>query len=167
MRVVAIDPGANGGVACISSEGISNKLVLHSVVDMPNLDTAKGLHDLMVLMHWADCGGKVVIELQRGRSGNSVKGTWNHARHYGKLEVCLSLVGASTHLVQPSVWMGKVKKVVGDPVVTGMKDTKARTWTLANQLFPDAVMCGPRGRKKDGLADAVCLGWYYLLHVHK
>lgn len=164
MRVVAIDPGANGGVACISSE--DNVLTLKHVIDMPDLNTLNGLDTLMdFIRNWRP--DKVILEVQRCRGGNSVKGTWNHARQYGKLEACLTLLGVLPFLVEPIVWMGEVKKAVGDPVVTGMKDTKARTWTLAKQLFPDAVMCGPRGRKKDGLADAICLAWYYFMHVHK
>lgn len=162
MRVIAIDPGVKGGIADISSEGGS--LILHSIRDMPLLDTERGLNDLMSCLH-AHAACKVVMEVQRCRGGNAALATWNHARHYGKIEACLSLTFITCQLIEPTVWMRKVRDVVGDPVVERLDTTKARTWTLARQLFPDAVLVGPRGRKKDGRADAICMGWYYLTHV--
>ena len=159
MRVVAIDPGAKGGVAFMSLE---DSLILHEVMDMPNLDTLKGLGQLMdKIEDWEV--DKTILEVQRCRGGNSALATWNHARHYGKLETCLTLTHREAILVEPIVWMRRVKEEVGDPVVPRLEATKARTWTLAQRLFPDADIVGPRGRKKDGLADAICLGWYYLV----
>lgn len=161
MRVIAIDPGAKGGIADMSSEG--GCIILHSIKDMPSLDTERGLHDLMSWMQAAPC--QVVMEVQRCRGGNAALATWNHARHYGKIEACLSLSFSTCKLIEPTTWMRKVKDVVGDPVVERLDASKARTWTLARQLFPDAILVGPRGRKKDGRADAICMGWYYLTHV--
>ena len=160
--VVAIDPGAKGGITRLSidAKGI---LTLLEVFDMPSLDTLKGLQ---TLIHWLEevHYDEIVLEVQRYRSGNSAMSTWNHARGYGKLEACIALGSDKPlTLVEPAVWLSKVKEVIGDPVVPPLKDTKARTWTLANNLFPEAVLTGARGRKKDGLADAICLGWYYLL----
>lgn len=161
MRVVAIDPGAKGGVACIS-EG----LILDHVMDMPALDTAKGLHHLIEsIKGWG--ADLIILELQRCRGGNAALATWNHARHYGKLEACLTLIALPVVLIEPTVWLKKVKEVVKDPIIPTLDATKARTWTLAHQLFPDVNLVGPRGRKKDGGADAICLGWYYLTQVHK
>lgn len=168
MRVIAIDPGAKGGLACLDKEDTSSKLTLVEVIDMPNLDTLDGCITFMAFIgrHVAD---KVVVEVQRCRGGNAALATWNHARHYGKLEVCLLMSCANIKSpwmpVEPTTWMRKVKDVVGDPVVERLDATKARTWTLARELFPDAVLVGPRGRKKDGRADAICMGWYYLTHV--
>lgn len=167
MRVIAIDPGAKGGLSCISIEEhkVGATISLHSVIDMPNLDTLEGCTELMefIRTHAPD---KVILELQRCRGGNSVLSTWNHARHYGKLEACLALLSPlAVILVQPITWMHAVKQQVGDVEVQGLDSTKARTWTLARQLFPDALLVGPRGRKKDGRADAICMGWYYLTHV--
>lgn len=159
MRVVAIDPGAKGGVACMA-EG----LILHGVMDMPALDTAKGLYSLIdSIKGWG--ADRVVLELQRCRGGNAALATWNHARHYGKLEACLTMIDLPIILVEPTVWLRKVRDVVGDPMIATLDATKARTWTLAHQLFPGTTMVGPRGKKKDGQADAICLGWYYLTHT--
>jgi len=163
--VVAIDPGAKGGIAHISIN-FRGMFTLVEVFDMPNLDTAKGLQ---TLIHWLEevHYDEVVLEVQRCRRGNSAMSTWNHARGYGKLEACIALGSDKPlTLVEPIVWLSKVKEVIGNPVVPPLKDTKARTWTLANTLFPEAVLTGARGRKKDGLADAICLGWYHLLQVH-
>jgi hypothetical protein len=160
--VVAIDPGAKGGIARISIN-FRGMFTLLEVFDMPNLDTLEGLQ---TLIHWLEevHYDEVVLEVQRCRGGNSAMSTWNHARGYGKLEACIALGSDKPlTLVEPIVWLAKVKVVIGNPVVPPLKDTKARTWTLANTLFPEAVLTGARGRKKDGLADAICLGWYQLL----
>lgn len=163
MRVIAIDPGCSGGIACVSS--LDSKLILHEVIDMPKLDTRGGLDNLIHTLTLL-AADKVVLEVQRCRGGNAALATWNHARHYGKLEACITLsTVVPPVLVEPTVWMRKVRDTVGDVEVQGLDTTKARTWTLAQQLFPDAVLVGPRGRKKDGRADAICLAWYYLTHV--
>jgi hypothetical protein len=170
MRVIAIDPGAKGGLACIDKEDASSKMTLVEVIDMPSLDTLDGCITFMAFIgrHYT-ASLQVIVEVQRCRGGNSALATWNHARHYGKLETCLLMSCANTvsphQLIEPTVWMRKVKDTVGDVEVQGLDSTKARTWTLARQLFPDAVLVGPRGRKKDGRADAICMGWYYLTHV--
>ena len=163
MKVIAIDPGTKGGVACISMDGAG--LTLHEVIDMPDLNTVKGYNKLMNLLK-EQAPDALILEVQRCRGGNSALATWNHARHYGRLETCILLsYGKEPCMVEPTVWMHTVKDMVGDPVVSGLEVTKARTWTLSHTLFPGVIMVGPRGRKKDGMADAICLGWYYLKHV--
>lgn len=160
MKIIAIDPGAKGGIAVLHR---GTALTLTTVMDMPNLDTREGLYKLRdLLLAECDPTAHVVLEVQRGRGGNSALATWNHARHYGKVEVLLSMfVDVPIIQVEPVVWMRRVKEEVGDPQVPRLDVTKARTWTLAQSLFPDAPLLGPRGRKKDGLADAICLGWYH------
>ena len=164
MKIIAIDPGASGGIAILHK---GSTLTLYTVVDMPDLDTREGLCKLRdLLLHYSTPPVEVVLEVQRSRGGNSSKGTWNHARHYGKVEALLSMfVPGEVPItkVEPVVWMRRVKGEVGDPEVPPLDITKARTWTLAQSLFPDAPLLGPRGRKKDGLADAICLGWYHSL----
>ena len=158
-KVIAIDPGKAGGLACLSRGG--TKYTLHEVRDMPDLDTLEGLQELVgFIRKWK--ATTVIVETQRWRSGNSAKATWSHARHYGKVEACVALAGAFRVPVEPQVWMRKVQMQVGVCAVVGLKDTKARTWALAGLLFPTVSLLGPRGGKKDGLADAICLAWYYL-----
>lgn len=165
MKIIAIDPGAKGGIAILFND---TTLTLCTVLDMPDLDTREGLCKLgdLLVSHSTTSPVEVVLEVQRSRGGNSAKSTWNHARHYGKVEALLSMyIPSEVPIIQlePVVWMRRVKEEVGDPEVPCLDITKARTWTLAQSLFPDAPLLGPRGRKKDGIADAICLGWYHSL----
>jgi hypothetical protein len=162
--IVAIDPGAKGGVALLLL-GNNRDLILKGVYDMPDLNTLEGINAMDKYLEGSEVA---IVEVQRYRAGNSCKATWSHAMHYGKLEMTLQRYyrGAydSTVWVEPR-WIQRVKDYISNIGISvtpkDRGDTKAYTWALAKYLFPEVPMVGPRGRKKDGIADAISLGWYY------
>lgn len=97
-RVLAIDPGANGGIAWVDEDGIIR------AKKMPEGMTAQV--DLFATLRNAYNLRKAVVEkVGFHREGNSASSSATFARHCGHIEAALYVLGFSTEEVAPGVWM--------------------------------------------------------------
>lgn len=105
-RVLAIDPGANGGLAWIDRDGIVQ------AERMPDGMTAQ--LDRIGSLRYDDGATTAVLEkVGFHREGNSASASAKFARHCGHLEAALYCARYSTEEVAPGVWqrsMGALPK---------------------------------------------------------
>lgn len=79
--------------------------------------------------------------------------------------------------IAPKKWQTLISKFDIDEIVnkeyTGNKnrknqgETKKKSLSYVKANHPKVAIRGPRGGWNDGVADAICLGEYYLRYVHK
>lgn len=98
--IIAIDPGAAGGVAWTESDGTV------WAAPMPSGMTAQA--DLLRSLVASLPGAVAVLEKVGGyMPGNSGPAACTFARHCGHLEAALYLLGVPSEQVAPGVWMKK------------------------------------------------------------
>jgi hypothetical protein len=98
VTILAIDPGASGGVAWRDSDG-----TIHAE-PMPEGMTAQ--IDLIRSIHAQNRLGVAIMEKTGGyMPGNSGPGAATFARHCGRLEAALYCLGIPTEQVAPAKWM--------------------------------------------------------------
>jgi len=96
--VIAIDPGASGGIAWKDADGIAH------AEPMPAGMTAQA--DLLRSLAASLPGAVAVLEKVGGyMPGNSGPAACTFARHCGHLEAALYLLGVPSEQVAPGVWM--------------------------------------------------------------
>jgi hypothetical protein len=94
MKLVAIDPGKNGGIAVRYPSG--------KVIGYRMIDDHKRLSQWIIAL--AD-GAQVVIEQVHSMPRQGVVSTFTFGKHYGFLLGCLATVGADYREVPPQKWM--------------------------------------------------------------
>jgi hypothetical protein len=78
------------------------------------------------------------------------------------------LLGIDFQTFRPQVWQKLIKDVDIDPLIdseynkTNRKITKVKSLSYMKQHFPTIPYIGPKGGIKDGLADSICIGCYFL-----
>ena len=96
--IIAIDPGASGGIAWRDADGITR------AEPMPTGMTAQA--DLLRSLVASLPGAVAVLEKVGGyMPGNSGPAACTFARHCGHLEAALYLLGVPSEQVAPGVWM--------------------------------------------------------------
>ena len=96
--VLAIDPGAGGGMAWRGENGITH------AVKMPDGMTAQ-INAIRDIVASRESFGAVVEDVGGYMPGNSGPGAVTFARHCGNLEAALFCLGVPTRLVTPQKWM--------------------------------------------------------------
>lgn len=134
MRILAIDPGASGGLCCY---GDDRPLVASR---MPS--TESGIFRLVrTLGLEAD---RCVIEEISMRPGEGQRSTATFFQHYGFLRACLHSVGLPFETVRPQVWQAglglpsrKPPKGASKKIRAALKRQHKRDLAeLARQRFP-------------------------------
>jgi hypothetical protein len=100
-RLIAIDPGASGGIAWVDTD----EAVAH-VMSMP-----EGMTEQADVIRGLRCSGcesiSAVVEAVGGyMPGNSGPAAASFARHCGNIEAILYCLGIPTEMVSPKVWQG-------------------------------------------------------------
>lgn len=130
MLLIAIDPGANGGIAA-SHDGSSPV-----VMKMP--DTPKDIFDLLNgLCHAAGiipgrlpC--KAIVEkVGMHRQGNNASASCKFARHCGHIEMALIALGIPFEEVAPQKWMKSLGVMPKDK-----KDRKNHIKDIVQRRYP-------------------------------
>ncbi|MEE8372799.1 MAG: hypothetical protein V3R87_03575 [Dehalococcoidia bacterium] len=151
MNVLGIDPGLNGALALYNEKGLGNILEIPSAKS-----TGRGREVLWSelnrqwdeLFFWAD---HVFLERVNARPLDGGASAFKFGSIYGGLR-CLAVAKLIPYtLVTPVSWM----KVMG--VGLGSKEASC---LRAEQLFPGRNFRGPRGGKKDGMAEASLIAKY-------
>ena len=139
--IIGVDPGANGGVAWITSDGKA------CVEKMP--DTLQDLWDLVVSISLeAGTGGtgiRAYLESVSSSPQMGVVSAFSFGRGYGNLEMALTAAGIPFERVRPQVWQKAL-----DCMTKGDKNVSKRK---AQELFPDRKVT-------HATADALLIAYY-------
>ena len=123
--IIGIDPGANGGIAWITSDGKA------CVEKMP--DTLQDLWDLLLDIKCSTWDAYIpvmaYIEQVSSSPQMGVVSAFSFGRGYGNLEMALTAAGIPFERVRPQVW----QKALGC-MTKGDKNVSKRR---AQELFPD------------------------------
>lgn len=157
MKVVGIDPGLTGAVACIRylDRALSESRV-EAVHDMPvtsaldgrPMPDAVGVYDLLRDLQ----PDLVILEHVEARPGRGSSSSFRFAQGFGAILAAaqLSVDGARVHLVRPRIWKGAL----------GLDSDKEKSLSLARSEFPCAADLLKRQRD-DGRAEALLLTTYH------
>ena len=156
MRVVGIDPGLTGAVACATVIPDTVEVIGVEVHDLPVTDFVDGrkvpdpvgLYDLLRVLN----PDLVVLEHVEARPGRGSVSSWRFAAGFGAtLAACqLAVDGPRVHLVRPSLWKSAL----------GLSSDKSASLAAARSEFP-AVADRIKRVKDDGRAEALLLIQYY------
>ena len=141
MKILGIDPGRQGALAIMDTDGPTVE-----TYDMP--DTTLGLHNLICsLPVVAFCVLEKPFYPQMIGVSNAVK----IAEAFGVLKGALAWKSIPVREVRPNEWKPAL----------GLSTDKAASRAKADELFPG--FCDQWARKKDdGRAEAALLAWYGL-----
>lgn len=155
--LAGIDPGAKGGIALLSPDGI-----LISVHDMPTFrHDDKRIPNINALAKLLE--GVSHITLERVTSFSKQKGGFTFGMTQGVIVATAHLLEIPVQMVDPRVW----QKVFGPfPSGSSQEAEKARKQKIAEKaliFYPEANLYGPRGGLRDGRSDALLIArWGYL-----
>lgn len=156
---VGIDPGKNGGIVTINSEGV---LKLYPI---PKIKTNVDYRELYSIFNAIE-GDNIycVIEEVHSVFGSSAKSNFNFGYISGVLlGMIISREDISYEMVPPKKWQKEIWS--SSDIVkkeNGRNDTKATSLLAAKRLFPgESFLATPRSKKPhDGLYDAALLAEY-------
>lgn len=153
MRICGIDPGAKGAMCVLDSTNPTCTDIFEFHRKTPYA-IANWLYHQQV-----DC---IWLEDVHALHGSAAKATFNFGKNVGYITAISHVIikddSTKFHLVKPKIW----QKFVGVTAV-GSKLIKPEVAQLAQSLFPNTQMYGPKGGLKDGVSDA-CMIAYYGLH---
>lgn len=143
MHIIGIDPGANGGIACMHNG------TLIDFLPMPS--TRKEVYD--VLKKYVDEDVLIVIEKVGVRPGQGISSSGKFMKGYGEILGICTALGFVMEEVTPQAW----KKVM----LAGTDKSKQASIQRCENLFPSINLILPRCRvPHDGMAEAVLLAAY-------
>jgi hypothetical protein len=172
MIDIGIDPGQKGAIAVIYSDGS------YKVFDMPTFSISKEKRSnrsitpkktiqtkvyidrkgLLALLEEIVSSDKVepficncITEKQQAMPDQSSNSGFTTGMGYGELLMALDALGIQYETISAKEW----QKHFGIS-----KDTKGDSCRIAENLFPNAGLRGPRGGVYDGRADAILLCEY-------
>lgn len=160
MHLIGIDPGQNGGLACLSPQRVE-------VVPMPKLskleaeyagtpiDWAEVYRLLSLWKVWT--ADAVTIEKVHAMPKQGVSSTFKFGANYGGLLACFGAMHAEYELVVPRVWK---RVVLGEEY----SHDKEGTALFVKDRHPQVnLLATPRSKKPhDGMADAIAIAHYGL-----
>ena len=126
MAIIAIDPGANGGLA-VEGWDIGGT----DVYKMP--DTYPNIFDLLMELDTNLIKPRAVVEkVGMHRAGNNASASAKFARHVGHLEMALYIVGIPVEWVTPQKWMQSLGSLPKDKA-----QRKRKIKELMQARYPD------------------------------
>lgn len=156
MRILGIDPGLDGGLAILSSDGLVIEV-------MPTLGEGKRTVDASWLADFLHTNSRfygglhgAYLELVGAMPGQGVTSMFSFGEGFGVLKGVLAALGIPYTLVSPRKWQGAV---LGAHT---KGDSKGAAAVRAAQLFPGVnFRASQRSRKPhDGMVDAALLAYY-------
>lgn len=125
MLTIAIDPGANGGMAVASDTNGSP-----FVIKMP--ETPRDIYDLLADLSDGKIDIRAVVEkVGMHRQGNNASASCKLARHCGHIEMALLALGIPFEEVTPQRWMKSLGVMPKDK-----KDRKNHIKDLMQRKYP-------------------------------
>lgn len=167
MRVLGVDPGANGALALLTEKG------LESVRDMPVATVLRGTRlsaselDVNQVMEIVSVMQPDVcwMEYTRSHPSDSPIAAYTFGRLAGAVEAVVRSINAPFHFVSPQHWKRAMGLTIGSQATTGIKQTqieklrKERARVEAMRLFPASSELFRRV-KDDGRAEAALIAAY-------
>jgi len=152
MRIISVDPGANGAVAVIENDYVD----VHSLPECPIA--------LFSLLKTLTAGAACVIGIENvgAMAGQGVSSMFKFGRSLGVIEGVVGALGITPEYVSPQTWIkaypsiGATKEGLEDRNAR-RKAGKAEALRLAREFYPELTDKLKR-QKDDGRADALLLG---------
>jgi hypothetical protein len=154
MFIAGIDPGTNGAIAVLDSEN-PDSVALLDLKKVSIYQAAVWLHTQQVNAIW--------LESVHSLYGMSAKSNFGFGRNFG-IAFAIAKMGTSDGRVQqvtPKVW----QKYIG--VTVKGKGIKQEVCNIAQGLYPNALLHGPKGGLLDGRSDALMIAYYGLKHMEE
>ena len=148
--IVGVDPGGSGAVCLLPLDGSAPHFL-----DMPddeNLRDIVWFYNEMVEQFDIKL---VVLEKVWGIPNQSAKANFRLGFYTGVWKMYQNFFDAPLTDVPPATW----QKVTGQRAVKH-RDSKVRTVTVCDELYPNSAIRGPKGGLLDGRADALLLAHY-------
>ena len=166
MRVLAIDPGADGGMAYFDNR----ILTIHK--KLPNLSIKSNVHSLLqeLTCHKPDL---VVIEEQTfggkrfAGQRNGQKALFGQGMNYGRILTLLLVSNLEFIEIPNAAWTHKVPICETPAEIKQLQESKrlileSKIRSLSFAMSIGAFVIGPKGGLQDGIADAVSMGSLYV-----
>ncbi|KIN72662.1 RuvC family protein [Sulfitobacter guttiformis] len=160
MRVVGIDPGFSGALACI--DPVTDEVI--GLEDMPtgysgDVKVVCPLSIYGLLKRWQP--DVIILEKVGPRHTDKRSSMWKFAQGYGAVIAACQLYAnrPSLHLVAPGVWKVPFGLILGAGVTDA--DKKRASLEMARQIFPDVAGEQLKRQMDDGRAEALLVAAYY------
>ncbi len=157
---IGIDPGLSGAVAVLQEDGTTYNLDL----GVPAIQDWTDVNSMAVFMHSIqDRMDNLLVALEDVHSfpKQGVSGVFNFGVNLGEWKGILAAYNIPYILVTPKAWQSGKKGCSGVlDKVNSKKDIKIQVWEFACRRWPEAELTGPKGGKKFGRSDALCLAEY-------
>jgi len=163
MWYIGVDPGASGSI-CVLESG-NNFYQLQEEPLFVSLDPNKHTTSevIQALEDEIDLGHcKAALEEVHSLHGMSAKSNFAFGGMFWRARTILEALYIPYELVQPKVW----QKAVGAPTrkfLAEEMDLKVAVADMAQGLYPNAKLHGPRGGLLDGRSDALMIAHYLRL----
>jgi len=152
------DPGAKGAICLLDP---SKRIARFGPA--PGGKIPSGVIYKAILGDHMDLIARAAIEEVHSLYGMSAKSNfsfgWNCGSASTMLEILLDPYNVELERVQPKIW----QKVTGVTERKVGKDIKPVVAEVALELYPNAVLHGPKGGLMDGRADALMLAHYLFM----
>lgn len=147
--VIGIDPGAQGGVACIRLDPAMTLPRLVSSMPMPVRAGSGVVHGGLLAAYVAAAGVKTAVVEQVGSApGMGVVGSFSFGRGLGVVEGVLATLGVEVQWVAPSVWKQGFR-------LPGGRANKAQSVAMAARVFGGDPL-------PEAEAEAALIAWWWL-----
>jgi len=141
---IGIDPGASGAIALIDD---SQKIYL--LEDYPGNEVLASSIIRGIFNKWSNFDGLyAAIEKAHAMPKQGVKSMFSFGMNYGSWLGIISAFEIPVITITPHQWQ--------KGVISKAQDKKPSI-AAASRMFPQAILTGPRGGKKDGRADALLI----------
>ena len=140
---IGIDPGKNGGIACIDTEKLNSGAVPYSDKDLIDL-CRDALHSHREVI--------CCLEKVGARPGQGVVSMFNFGQSVGYIKGVLESFRIPYQEITPQKWKKEF----------GLSSEKAASAEVCKRLFPDvSLLATPRCKKPhDGMAEALLMAEY-------
>lgn len=165
MKIIGIDPGINGAIACMDETG-----KIEFIKAMPKISSGFDGHAFDgILQNYQDVECTVFIEDVHALFGSSAKATFTFGKICGMIEGIVLANHLKYIYVQPKVWqkemfqgVKEIRKVSTKAGAKGRVDTKAMSEIACKRLFPDIKFVATERCTKthDGMTDACLIAEY-------
>ncbi len=146
MRIVGIDPGANGAIAFIDSDDPYFKA---AVWDLPRIAKQVDVRQVIELLKRI-APGMMVLEQQQSFPGQGVQSAFVLGVEFGQLDVLCRLYTNSYHLVRPARWKAAL----------GLNREKEASRAMAQRLWPTLAEHVLARVRDEGRAEALLIAEY-------
>lgn len=157
MHICGIDPGINGGITILNSDGGIDEL---EVFDCPN----KIFHEQWIYPQLENIFSKfenlkIIIEHPTPRPTNGCKTLFSSGMNYSILRTSIHHLQLPYEEVSPITWTKKMHTLLPKALRSKTSDTKAISFLICKKIWPkESFLASNRSKKPhDGLTDSALI----------